>query len=316
MGDCVVKRVQVLLACYNGGPYLSRQLATLREQDDPCFSVLMQDDGSSDDTASLLREAAGEDERFHLAGENGRHLGAVGNFWSLLRQSDGELIALCDQDDEWASCRLSRCREAMAQAEARYGADTPLLVHSDCRLIDGDGALLAESFFRRQGWDPAAVALPRLLVQNNVTGCTLMMNAPLRRLALQYGDPSKMYMHDWFLALTAAAFGRIVFIPEPLVSYRQHGGNVMGASAAGQVRRGARALSQWEKGKARIALTYDHTRAFREACGDALPDAARRCIDGYLATQPMGKVRRVLAVRRGGYTMQSPITRAGQLLFG
>ena len=316
MGDCVVKRVQVLLACYNGGLYLPRQLATLRGQDDPCFFVLMQDDGSSDGTPFLLQEAAGEDERFHLTEENGQRLGAVGNFWSLLRQSDGELIALCDQDDEWASCRLSRCREALAQAETLYGADTPLLVHSDCRLIDGDGAPLAESFFRRQGWDPAATALSRLLVQNNVTGCTLMMNAPLRRLALQHGDPAKMYMHDWFLALTAAAFGRIVFIPEPLVSYRQQGGNVMGASAAGQVRRGARALSQWEKGKARIALTYDHTRAFREACGDALPDVARRCIDGYLATRPMGKVRRVLAVRRGGYTMQSPITRAGQLLFG
>ena len=316
MGDRVVKHVQVLLACYHGGPYLSRQLATLRGQDDPCFSVLMQDDGSSDDTASLLREVAGEDERFHLAGENGRHLGAVGNFWSLLRQSDGELIALCDQDDEWAPCRLSRCREALERAEALYGADTPLLVHSDCRLIDGDGVLLAESFFRRQGWDPDATTLPRLLVQNNVTGCTLMMNAPLRRLALQHGDPGRMYMHDWFLALTAATFGRIVFIPEPLVSYRQHGSNVMGASAAGQVRRGVRALSQWEKGKARIALTYDHARAFREACGDALPDAARRCIDGYLATQPMGKLRRVLAVRRGGYTMQSPVTRAGQLLFG
>ena len=116
MGDCVVKRVQVLLACYNGGPYLPRQLATLREQDDPCFSVLMQDDGSSDGTPSLLREVAGEDERFHLAEENGHRLGAIGNFWSLLRQSDGELIALCDQDDEWNSCRLSRCREALDQA--------------------------------------------------------------------------------------------------------------------------------------------------------------------------------------------------------
>lgn len=316
MGDCVVKRVQVLLACYNGGPYLPRQLATLREQDDPCFSVLMQDDGSSDGTPSLLREVAGEDERFHLAEENGHRLGAIGNFWSLLRQSDGELIALCDQDDEWDSCRLSRCREALDQAEARYGADTPLLVHSDCRLIDGDGAPLAESFFRRQGWDPAATALSRLLVQNNVTGCTLMMNAPLRRLALQHGDPAKMYMHDWFLALTAAAFGQIVFIPAPLVRYRQHGRNVMGASATGQLGRGARALSQWEKGKARIALTYDHALAFREAFGDALPDAACRCIDGYLATRSMGKLRRVLAVRREGYTMQSPITRAGQLLFG
>ena len=315
MGDCVVKRVQVLMACYNGGPYLSRQLATLRAQDDPCFSVLMQDDGSDDDTPALLHRAA-LDGFFLLGTEGGRHLGAIGNFWSLLRQSDGELIALCDQDDEWSPCRLSRCREIMEQAERRYGEGTPLLVHSDCRLVDAQGMPLAESFFRRQGWDPAATSLARLLVQNNVTGCTLMMNAPLRRLALEYGRPSEMYMHDWFLALTAAAFGQIVFIPEPLVSYRQHGGNVMGASASGQVRRGAQALSQWEKARARITLTYDHARAFRDMYGEALPDAARLCIDTYLSTQQLCKLRRVLAVRRGGYTMQSPVTRAGQLLFG
>ena len=310
-----MKRVQVLLACYNGGPYLSRQLATLRAQVDPCFSVLMQDDGSDDDTPALLRKAA-QDGSFLLGTEGGQHLGAIGNFWSLLRQSDGALIALCDQDDEWSPCRLSRCREIMEQAERRYGEDTPLLVHSDCRLVDAQGVPLAESFFRRQGWDPAATSLARLLVQNNVTGCTLMMNAPLRRLALQYGRPSEMYMHDWFLALTAAAFGQIVFIPEPLVSYRQHGGNVMGASASGQVRRGAQALSQWEKAKARITLTYDHAQAFRDMYGEALPDAARLCIDTYLSTRKLCKLRRVLAVRRGGYTMQSPVTRAGQLLFG
>ena len=204
----------------------------------------------------------------------------------------------------------------MEQAERRYGEDTPLLVHSDCRLVDAQGVPLAESFFRRQGWDPAATSLARLLVQNNVTGCTLMMNAPLRRLALQYGRPSEMYMHDWFLALTAAAFGQIVFIPEPLVSYRQHGSNVMGASASVQVLRGAQALSQWEKARARITLTYDHAQAFRDMYGEALPDAARLCIDTYLSTRKLCKLRRVLAVRRGGYTMQSPVTRAGQLLFG
>lgn len=47
-----------------------------------------------------------------------------------------------------------------------------------------------------------------------------------------------MYMHDWFLALTAAAFGHVVCLPRPLVDYRQHGNNEMGASAAGLAERG------------------------------------------------------------------------------
>ena len=275
----------------------------------------MQDDGSDDDTPALLRKAA-QDGSFLLGTEGGQHLGAIGNFWSLLRQSDGELIALCDQDDEWEPNRLSRCREALELAEARWGADTPLLVHSDCRLVDAEGALLQESFFRHQGWDPAAVTLSRLLVQNNVTGCTLMMNAALRRLVAEHADPASMHMHDWFIALTAAAFGHIVFLDEPLVRYRQHGVNVMGASRQTLLQRGMKALGAWQKGKARIALTYRHTRAFREAYGALLPDEAAAVIDRYLATERMGKIRRVMAVRRGGYTMQSRITRMGQLLFG
>lgn len=314
MGLEVVKTIQVLLACYNGERYLPQQLASLQEQDDPAFSVLMQDDGSADGTSALLQAAA--DVRFLLGAESGRHLGAIGNFISLMGQCTADYAALCDQDDVWAADKLSRCRAAMEQAEARYGAETPLLVHSDARLVDGEGRILSESFFAHQGWDGSAAALSRLLVQNNVTGCTLMMNTPLRRLVLQHADPQKMFMHDWFIALTAAAFGHIVFIPEPLVDYRQHGANVMGASRRSLLQRGIQAMGQWQKGKARIALTYTHTRAFLNAYGAALPEAARQTIEHYLATESMGKLRRIITVQKNGYAMQSTVARLGQMLLG
>lgn len=315
MGLEVVKTIQVLMACYNGETYLPRQLESLRAQDDPCFSVLLQDDGSTDSTPALLEEAC-RDSRFCLAAESGRHHGAIGNFISLMKQSTAAYAALCDQDDEWAADRLSRCRAAMEEAEARYGADTPLLVHSDARLVDTHGNTLHESFFAHQGWDKTAVTLPRLLVQNNVTGCTLLMNASLRRLVVEHGDPAGMHMHDWFIALTAAAFGHIVFVDAPLVNYRQHGVNVMGASKQPLPQRAAKALTQWQKGKKRIALTYTHTRAFLDAYGDALPQDAKRVIDDYLATEKLPKLRRVLAVQRLGCTMQSKVTRLGQIIFG
>jgi len=97
--------------------------------------VLMQDDGSTDNTPALLDDAALQDSRFRPADESGRHFGAIGNFWSLLRQSDADHIAFCDQDDEWEPDRIARCREAMLEAERRYGPDTPILVHSDCRVV-------------------------------------------------------------------------------------------------------------------------------------------------------------------------------------
>lgn len=312
----MVKSIQVLMACYNGAKYLPAQLDSLRAQDDAGFSVLLQDDGSTDATPALLQSIVQCDPRFQLAADNGKHHGAIGNFLSLLGQCSADYAALCDQDDVWAANRLSRCRAAMEEAEARYGAGTPLLIHSDSRVVNESGEPQHESFFLHQGWDKTAVTLPRLLVQNNVTGCTLLMNAPLRRLVTAHGDPHTMHMHDWFIALTAAAFGHVIFVDEPLISYRQHGVNVMGASKQNLAQRGMKALSQWEKGKKRIALTYTHTRSFRDAYGDALPPEAQRIIDGYLATQAMPKLLRVLTVQREGYTMQSNITRMGQIIFG
>lgn len=308
--------IDVLLAAYNGAAFLPRQAASLAGQLGEKFRVVIQDDGSTDDTPALIASLCAEDARFATGAESGRHLGAIGNFLSLMRQSDAPYCALCDQDDEWAPDRLLACMAAMRRAEETYGADVPLLVHSDAHLIDEHGAEIAPSFFARQGWDGDANTLARLLVQNNVTGCTALMNAPLRRLVTAHGQAQTMFMHDWFIALTAAAFGHIMFVPQPLVGYRQHGGNVMGASADGLMGRAAKALSMPAKGRERIALTYRHARAFREAYGSELPADMQAVVDGYLATERMPKLLRVWAVQRGGYTMQSRVTRAGQILFG
>ena len=306
----------VLLAAFNGSAFLPALLDSLRSQSDPDFSVMMQDDGSTDETASLLKEAAARDGRFFFGAEQGRHLGAAGNFLSLIRQADADYCMLCDQDDIWEPEKVAVLKQAMLDLEKQYGGGTPLLVHSDCSLAGPSGEELCASFFRHQGWDPAAVTLPRLLVQNNVTGCTLIMNRPLRDLVAANGRAKDLYMHDWFIALTAASFGRIAFVDRPLTRYRQHGDNVMGASSRSLMARGLSALRNRKGAKRRVLLTYTHTRVFRKLYGDRLPAEARDVVDGYLSTEHMRKLPRVLAVRRMGCVMQSPVTRMGQLFFG
>ena len=308
--------VQILLAVYNGMDHLPALLESLRAQDDPGFSVLVQDDGSDDASPSLLEELCQNDPRFSLGSESGRHLGAAGNFLSLIRQADADLVFLCDQDDVWMPEKVSVLKQAMIEAETKFGAGTPLLVHSDCVLMNEDGTVTAESFFRHQGWDPSAVTLPRLLVQNNVTGCTLAMNRPLCCLIAEHGRAKDLFMHDWFIALTAASFGHVIFVTRQLTAYRQHSENAIGASRSGLLVRGMRALGERKKAKRRIQLTYTHTQVFRRLYGDLLPETAQKITSDYLATRTMKKVPRVLAVRRMGCTMQSSITRVGQMLFG
>ena len=286
------------------------------DQTDPDFSVLLQDDGSEDETFSLLTALCGKDRRFSFGSEQGQHLGAAGNFLSLVRQTDADYVLMCDQDDLWEPEKIAILKKAMNEMEAEYGADTPLLVHSDCSLISEEGEPIGDSFFRHQGWDPKAVTLPPLLVQNNVTGCTLIMNAPLRKLIASHARAKDLFMHDWFIALTAASFGKIRFVNQPLTLYRQHGDNTIGASSKNLIARGFSALTRRQEAKRRILLTYTHTKVFNKLYEGQLPPEAQEIVSAYLATQHMPKIKRVLTVRRLGCVMQSPVTRLGQLLFG
>ena len=313
---CQLVNTVVLLAACNGSAHLPELLESLRTQDDPDFTVLMQDDGSTDDTLSILKKTAKEDPRFTFGREQGRHLGAAGNFISLIRQASADRLLLCDQDDIWEADKVGTLKAALLSLESEYGADTPLLVHSDCSLINEGGEKIGDSFFRHQGWDPGAVTLPRLLVQNNVTGCTLIMNAALGKLIAARAKAKDLFMHDWFIALSAASFGRIAFVNRPLTRYRQHGDNAIGASARPLLLRGIDALRHRRDAKRRILLTYTHTKVFLRLYGEELPAEARAVAEAYLATERMPKLSRVLAVRRMGCVMQSPVTRMGQLLFG
>ena len=309
-------RVEILLAAYNGGQYLPELLTSLSNQTEVDFSVLYQDDGSTDETPDLLSFMAEQDSRFHPGNEQGRHLGAIGNFISLIRQSTADLIFLCDQDDIWLPDKVATLLDLYQKTGKKAPEGTPLLIHSDSIVVDADNRKLAESFFQLQGWDPNAVTLNRLLVQNNVTGCTALLNRPLADLVARFGDPERMFMHDWFIALTAASFGRIVFCPQRLTRYRQHGGNAIGASQVSLIHRGLRALRARQDAKARIALTFSHTLAFQQMFGSILPPEAEQVIKDYLATQKLPKLRRIAAWRRQGTLMQSPVTRLGQYFFG
>lgn len=320
MGDLLVN-LTVLLAAYNGEKYLPELLSSLSAQTFRDFQVLYQDDGSTDRTPEILSRWSAGDHRFRPAGRQSAHLGAAGNFLSLLTQSTGDLVFLCDQDDYWEPDKLDVLVRYYSEVNGVHtgnsaGDASPLLIHSDASVVNESGQIIHSSFFQHQGWDPGAVSLNRLLVQNNATGCLMMLNRPLVDLVSAYGDPSRMFMHDWFIALTAASFGSIRFCNQPLVRYRQHGDNSIGASSRSLFQRGLHALGQRKKSEARIALTYTHAEAFRASYGSALPADAAETIDRYLAIRSLPKLQRIRQYRRMNFLMQSPITRLGQYMFG
>lgn len=276
-------KVQVLLATYNGARFLREQIDSVLEQTYPWLEVLERDDGSTDDTMAILEEYARcVPERVSLLRDGERSGSAKGNFLRLLAASNAPYVCLCDQDDVWLPEKVSAGLEAMRRLEAEYGKDGPLLVFSDLRVVDERLRKLHPSLWRHEGLDPAAVhRLRSMLGQNVVTGCTAMLNRRLVELALQMPDETPM--HDRWIGLLATALGHACYLSEPLVLYRQHGGNVVGARVEAETlanvversRDSTDRVTQWW-------VNQDVAAALLRLHGEALRTEDLRLVEAYL----------------------------------
>jgi len=232
----VAPRIAILLPTWNGERFLRAQVDSLLAQDYPDFIIVCRDDGSRDASPAIIADyAARFPQRFHIVPADGRNLGASGSFAWLMDYVLTHKAALglasawvmpSDQDDVWHADKLRRSMAHMQALQAE-SPGLPLLVHGDLEVVDESLATIAPSFVRYQGLQPLRNRFARLLVSNTVTGCTALCNEALLRRALPI--PPAALMHDWWLALVAGAFGRLSFIDAPLLQYRQHGANTIGA---------------------------------------------------------------------------------------
>ena len=206
--------------------------------------------------------------------EDTKGLGASGNFSAMLMQSRSEYIAFSDQDDVWLPGKLEKSLARMRELEAVYGAETPLLVFCDGYVTDSTLNRKPGTIFSRQHVDiEKGLRFERLLMQNFVPGNAMLFNAALRRKAGEV--PPRALMHDAWVILVAAAFGHIGVVKEPLYSYRQHGGNAIGATTSGArhyLRRTSEGIRAF---RARLAGNVAQAYAFAERFGEETPPAAK-----------------------------------------
>jgi hypothetical protein len=133
----------------------------------------------------------------------------------------------CDQDDIWLEDKVQLSLKKIDECEYKY-SKTPLLVHTDLSVVDDDLAVINSSFWQYEYIDPSKNSLNRLLVQNTVTGCTVIINRELAKKVLDI--PEGAIMHDWWMALVASEFGKIGYINTATMMYRQHQQNVIGTN--------------------------------------------------------------------------------------
>jgi glycosyltransferase involved in cell wall biosynthesis len=217
------------MCTYNGADFLPSQLQSIMAQTRPPDELVVCDDGSSDDTRIVLEQFAGESPFPVLLHFNERNLGSIKNFEKAIGLCRGDLIALSDQDDVWRTDKLQLLEEPFTRSP-RVG-----LVFSDAEVVDENLEPLDRRMWDEVNFDArkrklvrAGRALEVFITGWTVTGATMAFRSKFAKLALPIPEDIAM-IHDGWIALTVASVADIVIIEQPLINYRQHARQQIGA---------------------------------------------------------------------------------------
>lgn len=222
------EKVLIVMATYNGERYLEEQLESIHKQTHLNWELRIRDDNSSDNTLLIIEKWIKKDKRIKIIRDSLGNLGHCQNFGKLIGNNlDEKYIMFCDQDDIWIENKIELTLKEMKKAEHEFGEGVPILIHSDLTLVDQKQKLISSSFREYTKINPfEEQPLNKLIASNFVYGCTVMINSSLIKIC--YPIPREVEVHDSWLALIAASLGKIVYISQPTILYRQHSSNVTG----------------------------------------------------------------------------------------
>lgn len=228
-----MNNIVVLLATYNGSEVLQEQVNSLLDQSLD-IDILIRDDGSKDDSLNIIKRYESENENIKFLKDNQSSNSAKENFSILLEYALSlekyEYFMFCDQDDIWKRNKVLKTLTKLKEQET-LEQDIPILVHTNLEVVDENLNLLSRSYWNYQKIDPSKDGLNTLLVQNIITGNTMMLNKKCAKLSSKI--PKDVIMHDWWIGMVTSSFGKIIYLKEPTILYRQHSANDTGASKFG-----------------------------------------------------------------------------------
>jgi len=213
----MISKVSVAMAVYNGEKYLNEQIDSIIGQLKADDELIISVDPCGDTSKQIALEYAANDVRIRVV--DGPGDGVVSNFENALKQANGDCIFLSDQDDMWEDGKIDACVAALE--------DGALAVIHDCTVVDSNGSTLHPLLYRGT-FKPGAI---RNIIKNRYTGCCMAINRALLQYAMPF--PDSLPMHDQWLGIAAAHFGRVAYIDRPLIKYRRHECTATGRQRAG-----------------------------------------------------------------------------------
>lgn len=220
-----MKPVTIVIATYNGGCFLREQLLSIinsTDFDKLVEEIVVRDDGSNDNTVEILNEFS-ELYPLKLLRTAIKGLGAKKNFSEALGYACSKFIMTCDQDDVWDKNKIA---VSFNEIDKLYKKSSICFSFCDVEVVDKYLNVHSSSFINSNGVEEKDINLNSLLVNNFAPGCSSIFSRELLNISLPV--PDEAIMHDWWLILNAAAYGKVSFINAPLMKYRQHDNNTIG----------------------------------------------------------------------------------------
>lgn len=300
--------VHIVMATYNGEKYLREQMDSLLAQTFKDFVVELCDDGSTDSTLAVARQYQSRDPRVSVH-ENGKNEGYIKNFLTGIKRSEAPYVMLCDQDDIWYPDKIEKTLAVM-KAKEKQEQGKPVLVFTDAENYDSETGKNMGKFHENSHLQTKKVDSAHLFMENKCIGCTVMCNGKIREYLKEL--PQEIRVHDWWLALICSHFGKVAYLDEATLRYRQHGANMIGGNSFRDYVKDR--LAEAREQKKALADTYRQARAFLEVFRDDMTDGQIQLAQKFAGLGDRGWFGRRITAWRYGF-LKSGFTRNMGLFF-
>lgn len=304
--------VSIIIATYNGEKYIGQQIDSILKSSYQDFEIYICDDGSQDRTMDILRKyEENYPDKIHVK-QNENNLGVTLNFLKAICRTTSDYVMLCDQDDIWKIDKIAMTLKRMRHMESQLDKKLPIAVFTDAKVVDAGLNTIEDSFFKASHLNPRKTDLPHLLMENKLIGCTIMINASLRRVIQGFNLPVHAKLHDGWIGLIASSIGKIGYIDETTLLYRQHGNNVVGNQTFISYIKDR--ISSLKKQKESLHILQRQAQEFLYLYGSIINEENKTIISRFANLSNVSMVQRRLDIIKYGYFKTGLIRNIGLMI--
>lgn len=259
-------KISVAMTTYNGSNYIIKQLDSLKNQSRKIDELVICDDCSTDNTVELVNEyiKSNKLEGWNIY-SNENNLGFINNFKQAINKTTGDIIFLCDQDDEWCVNKISTMTDIIEKN------NQVKLLSCSLAFIDENSRSYTPSniplWYRKMISTPQNEITPidfiNICNANFAPGCTMCFT---REICDKYCNMDYEYElpHDWLIALIASVDNVYFHLNKPLINYRIHSNNAIGVSKAKKAENAEQQLLRLKRLKSRLLFSENTTYKNKE----------------------------------------------------